>query len=1115
MRFASVYQTRTTPPPRARAPARSFKNLRGRKASESSKAPRKGSAARGKSTRSDSDSFSKESDGIFTLFIGAGIALVVAAVSSGGGRGHGRRRDVVRQRTATRAAKTVGSYVEPPQRTAVASLLLHVWGNLKRYYMIHMTGVLLEARDVGYIVGRSFVVGLEFFLDTHVSLSTEPRGRGGVGCREPQRAIVHPVDPFPAYTHDAPPLPNSAPHPSQNRPIFALIRSGMTVSSHAITTATLARTLLFTTWASVLVRIRAARDSARSTRAVVGGKASVGSLKKTPSASQGGGSKQRSKKNAKKTSSAPAPPRLLVREDTSVVTPPGSPPAVAARPVVELAVERDLRQGVTKPSTESGTSAAAAASMASVASVSKPAVVAKAMGVSPTTSTTAVSTSGAAAAGVAVDDPIPAASRVVAAEKTVAGVPFPDVMTAAQVQAMVEEDERAWEQAFLSEKLHNKADAAAAAASVAAVAASAVPKKRTIGAAVVELAGAGWSEVGGSGSRGRTNGGAGAGGGGRGRVLSLRNVRAAAQAARASSPGSDPATTTSASSSDSGEGCKDKPSHHHHHNVVESRGGRRAAGGRLGGRAMQGSARGSASAVPRAGGGGGGNKSSWGSAPAQSRGGGSAAARPQQQNSSRVPGQTRGAPLSRDADQTTSRPTRSAYAPWATATSRNAPATAKTLRGGGGGGGKPRNAAVGVLKSAVAVVEPSPLRRGSSTPGEPRPAAAVDRAQMSASSSARIPVKPEVSATDRAGKEVDAKSVEKQESQAPPVQPAAPAWTNTPSHPLGMHPEPTPLPPASEPPQPPPQHQQHWQRQQQREQHQQRQHQQQQQHQRFFHQQEPPVMSMSAAPVQQHQQHQDAGNHHYPPLPLPPQQPNHHHHHQPQPCEQQQQQAQQQHHEVTPQFTRPPDDLCPPPPAHMPVPAANGAPPPAPPAMIYAAHPAHMPSTIPSPGVSPGGGGGGGHLTGGGDPHFHARDGSYDSPGSGSAEYSADAATAQLAPPPHVMMLPSPYEQQQQHQQQQVAGRFSPPTLPTVPLEEGVAVSSALYGQQGPGPSSSGYPPASSGGGGSDGGEVFEALMGALRWQVEYYFSADNLVTDSYLRGLMDPDGFVAVSKVR
>lgn len=41
-----------------------------------------------------------------------------------------------------------------------------------------------------------------------------------------------------------------------------------------------------------------------------------------------------------------------------------------------------------------------------------------------------------------------------------------------------------------------------------------------------------------------------------------------------------------------------------------------------------------------------------------------------------------------------------------------------------------------------------------------------------------------------------------------------------------------------------------------------------------------------------------------------------------------------------------------------------------------------------------------------------------------------------------------------------------------------------------------------------------ETLIGALCWQVEYYFSADNLVKDAYLRGLMDIEGFVPVSKV-
>ncbi|CBJ29227.1 conserved unknown protein [Ectocarpus siliculosus] len=98
--------------------------------------------------------------------------------------------------------------------------------------------------------------------------------------------------------------------------------------------------------------------------------------------------------------------------------------------------------------------------------------------------------------------------------------------------------------------------------------------------------------------------------------------------------------------------------------------------------------------------------------------------------------------------------------------------------------------------------------------------------------------------------------------------------------------------------------------------------------------------------------------------------------------------------------------------------------------------------------------------------------------------------------------------------------------MQVLPVEDvvggGGGVVTPMYGQQqqqqpGHGPSSTGYlPPAGAnvGGGGSDGGEAFEALMAALRWQVEYYFSADNLVTDAYLRGLMDPEGFVAVSKI-
>ncbi|CAM9266302.1 unnamed protein product, partial [Ectocarpus sp. 12 AP-2014] len=204
---------------------RKDRQVMGRKASASSKAPRNGGAARGKQGSGSDSSNGEGDDGVLTLFIGAGIALFVAAVSSGGrggGQG-GRRREVVRQRTATRAAKTVGSYVEPPQRTAAAALLLHLWGNVKR--------------------------------------------------------------------------------------------SSLMISAHATHTAGLARMLLFSAWASMLERFRAAGDSAKSRTAIGGGggKASTTSLKK---------STQRSKKNAKKAApaAAPAPVRLLVRGDTAVVT---------------------------------------------------------------------------------------------------------------------------------------------------------------------------------------------------------------------------------------------------------------------------------------------------------------------------------------------------------------------------------------------------------------------------------------------------------------------------------------------------------------------------------------------------------------------------------------------------------------------------------------------------------------------------------------------------------------------------------------------------------------------------------------------------------------------------
>ena len=205
--------------------------------------------------------------------------------------------------------------------------------------------------------------------------------------------------------------------------------------------------------------------------------------------------------------------------------------------------------------------------------------------------------------------------------------------------------------------------------------------------------------------------------------------------------------------------------------------------------------------------------------------------------------------------------------------------------------------------------------------------------------------------------------------------------------------------------------------------------------------------------------------------------------------------------------------------------------------MVYTAqaHPAPLPTS--SPNVSPRGGDGdgvcdvSGNDTGsaGGGPteetsHYHVVEGAYDeSPdvsgaggdgGSVGGQFSPDANA--VVPPPQIVVLPLPQQQQQQQQQ----GSFSP--LAMLPGEDsggGSGGTSAVFGQGSP----VGYSPTAgrvgggAGGGGSGDavGEAFEALMGALCWQVEYYFSADNLVNDAYLRGLMDSDGFVAVSKVR
>lgn len=179
----------------------------------------------------------------------------------------------------------------------------------------------------------------------------------------------------------------------------------------------------------------------------------------------------------------------------------------------------------------------------------------------------------------------------------------------------------------------------------------------------------------------------------------------------------------------------------------------------------------------------------------------------------------------------------------------------------------------------------------------------------------------------------------------------------------------------------------------------------------------------------------------------------------------------------------------------------------APAPIMYPPHPVHLsipPHTVPATDGMDGGSGGGSVV----EPHFHVHDVSYDSPnansdGRGPADFSPDGAV--LAAPPQMMMLPPPHEQHQQ------PGRFSPTApMPNDDGGGGGGVSPMFAHRQ-----SVGYGPALGGGGGGEAAEAFEALLNALCWQVEYYFSADNLVRDAYLRGLMDSEGFVAVSKVR
>ena len=945
-------------------------------------------------------------------------------------------------------------------------------------------------------------------------------------------------------------------------------RSGLMVSSHASSSAILMRTLMLTAWAAVFERLRTALDR---NRADAGGKALSSSSSKKSVGSGQGHHKQRNKKAAKKT---PPPPAPLSRQATVSITPPTSPPRRSRN-----AADAPRNRAASAASKADVTAAAAvvasigdcAATEASILSKTQTSPVESVPGSDlPATeeaderqsgpSDTPATSGDGVASGTTDDAVIPAVSVPVAAApaeaagvsgtaatavtavelaaEMTAGVPFPDVMTAEQVQAMVEEDEQAWEQARLSEKLHTKANAASAVRSHisrSTSSGSGAAKRTEAGVADVGatcgLANDGWSEVVGGGSRARSGagggGGVGGGEGARGRVLSMRNVRAVARASRPSSPGSDPATTTSASSSECSEGSKDNPRHRH------SAGGRGGGGGRgrggAGGRTTIGTGKGP---TPRAG-----NKSTWGvpasRAGANSSSGGSGGGIV----GSGGGGSGRGAHATRPAQGRgafSRAPTRhpdQAY-PRTTSSSNNAPWATPSPQASGATGRPQPPSATSTTSATVKSASPS-----------------VDSDSAKAAASAKLPLRANRShanvlrqplrakAPVAAGKVAEVMSVEGRDAgDAPTVPPAvfvetAPApvaWTNTPSHPLGMKPEPTPLPPASEPPRPPPQHQQHWQRQQQREQqqrHQQHQHQlhhQQQQRQQFFHQQESHLLPMSGTPVQQHHQHM--GGHHYPPLSLPPhhQQQHHHQHLQPPPPPP----PPPPHEVIPPQFLPPSEESFPPPSAavvaHMPSAAASP--------MIYTAqaHPAPLPtsSLIESPHENVDGNGNDDGSGDGEAPHFQVVEGNYDAPGmpavvddgcnGGSNDGSGGGSSGQFSPgaavlqPPQVVVLQSPQEQQQQQ------GHFPP--LVMLPSEDGCGgggggSSSVVFDQGSP----VGYSPTAGGGGGGSGeaGEAFEALMGALCWQVEYYFSADNLVNDAYLRGLMDSEGFVAVSKVR
>lgn len=874
--------------------------------------------------------------------------------------------------------------------------------------------------------------------------------------------------------------------------------------AQAITSASLARALFLSACAIVLKQLLTTRDTAMSVfdnRPLAKAGVSVRSgARKTTSGQQGPqGNKQRSKKGSRKGAPVSAP---LVQQVMSAgaigVSPPANPEPVqsmvgdasAGKEAADVAHAKEEGaddEGVAGEGAVDSLKADADSGVVKNEAVVRDGDVSKEGHKGDVSAVEQIGVEILSASSPTVDSPPErktpetADAAVKLATEIAAGVAFPDVMTAEQVQAIVEEDERAWEQARSTERQEaNKADD-------------------------------GWSEVGGGtsgGSRGHGNVYNGRGSGG---VLSLQNVHAASRGGasqappRACSPGSDPATTTSASSSDGSEGNEERkpngnqinmPRGQHRGRENEAKDGRAVATGRAGNRPATRTIKGGGTvsrasgaegnkvrSLPTSGGGGGGGSSSV-------RGSGGSvqmrSVRPQPVRGSQVHLRAHSIHL----DAASSRPTRPSYS--GTGRANSAPQLTQRPSGGSGGGGKVRKSPGQQVQKVLRAVPSSDSGRGrNASPWKVLPSLSVENpsdkvTQRSVPSEPRLMdsaaaegEKLSKDGVDVMEKEAGSEAAEEGgETEAAAAEVTAPvAWTNSPSHPLEMKAEQRPLPPASQPPRPPPSHQPHWERQQIR---------QQQQQQLYYHhhEQHQQMMTMPPAPsIQQHQQQVAGGHsHHFSTQSVPPHQAPYEH------------QYPHQHEIMMPQYLPPPaDDMFPPPPSST-INAAVGAAPPltvvtAP--IMYPPH-ANIHTSSPSSVLSPGEDGISGEA------RFHSREGSYDSAGgedgggssslvTGTAGYLPDAA-AVIAPAAPMVLIPPPQQQQQQ------------------PSLEGVNVVGGQYvGSHG-----AGYGLTS-----AVGDEATEALIGTLCWQVEYYFSVENLIKDSYLRGLMDADGYVAVSQVR